>query len=141
MLGFEEAEWKNLRSGKPTKENIDKLVDMWEKVFKNPKYQVTLALTTQLSSWTDEFIDSPFTIRGGKKISVGEGGVSEDGKEALAERQNTETALKLSREMKDLVELIISLQQDLLPDEVKSIEKEVQSARELRKEAIGGKTK
>lgn len=137
MLGFEDKEWDNLISNKPTVENVKKITDNWTKVFQNPKYQVLLALSNQLYTWTDEMTETPFTIRGEKQMEVTENGVKEAIKEALTARQNTETALKLAKEMKDIVELIISLQQDLLPEEVKSIEGKVQSARDLRKAAIG----
>lgn len=140
--GFTKEEWTKLESDNPPKDLVKRLVLIQKKVFQSPKYDVILALKTQLSAWTSEFIDEPFNVRAIEQMELSEDGIQKAVKEALTSRQNAETALKIAKEMPSLAEIIENLQRDALPEELEEINGKVtksKSAKDLKREALGGK--
>ncbi len=106
--------------------------------FSSPDFIVALAYASQIRALSNEMIENPFTIRGEVKIEVSENGVQEALKEAVTARANTETALKVLRDLDDLSAKLKDIQVRLLPDESESIKnKSIVTHKDLKKIAFG----
>lgn len=111
--------------------------------FESQHYNTAYALFSQIYTSQMELIDSPFTIRGMVEMSVNSDGIIDADsvqkaiKEAVTARQNTETALKVSKWLIEATDDLEILQNKLTPEENRQIVKRVTTAKDLKKEAFG----
>jgi len=107
----------------------------------SPDLIVAMALGTQIRAWANEMILKPFTIRGEETIEVTDDGVKEALKEAVTARQNTETALKVVKELEDIAERLRAVQARLSPQDKNLSNKEIVTHNDLKGVAFGGQGK
>jgi biotin synthase-related radical SAM superfamily protein len=109
--------------------------------FESPDLIVAIALSAQLRAWANEMILKPFTIRGEETIEVTDDGVKAALKEAVTSRQNTETALKVVKELEEVAERLKVVQARLSPQDKNLSNKEIVTHNDLKGVAFGGQGK
>lgn len=105
--------------------------------FESPDLIVALSYASQIRAWSNEMILRPFTIREEVQLSVSDDGVKEALKEAITARQNTETSLKVLKELDELGETLKSIQQRLSPEQKDLTNKAVVTHKDLKGVAFG----
>ena len=103
----------------------------------SPDFIVALSYSSQIRALSNEMILRPFTIRGEESIEVTGEGVKEALKEAVTARQNTETALKVLRDLSDLGETFKAIQSRLAPEEQDLTNKQIVTHKDLKGVAFG----
>jgi len=63
LIGFTEEEEVNLRSKKPSLENVQKVLDIYEFISKSPAFSMKIAYLIQTQKWIGETIDKPTSIK------------------------------------------------------------------------------
>ena len=91
--------------------------------FESPDLIVALSYASQIRALSNEMILTPFTIRG--KTSMTD-------QEESTSRQNTETALKVLKELDSLNEVFKSVQQRLSPEQKDLTNKAVVTHKDLK---------
>lgn len=110
-------------------------------LFDSPVYSSWLAVRKQRDAICEELINSPKKIEGGLSLEEIKGFENQENVDKIIQaisatsRAKSETALKWLKEMKDLVDIEMSLFDMMRPDEQKSA-LSVSSARDLRSEAL-----
>lgn len=105
--------------------------------FENPDLIIAMTYASQIRALSNEMILTPFTIRGEESIEVTGDGVKEALKEAVTARQNTETALKVLRDLAELGETLKTIQSRLTVEEKDLSNKSVVTHKDLKSVAFG----
>lgn len=108
MIGFEKEDWDKLKKSKDPL--VQKIVDMWDAVFKNPAFDMFIAHKIQTDKWSEETKKTPASLK-----SRNDNGSNKE----------FEYAFKFMLESLELAKTQKSLQDMLLPEEVKLANEQV----------------
>lgn len=96
--------------------------------FESPDMIIALSYASQIRALSNEMISNPFTIRGKTSMT--------DAEETNA-RQNTETALKVLKELDDLGKTLVEIQSRLSPEQKDLSNKPIVTHKDLKSVAFG----